>query len=66
MKLNLTVNGKLISSVPVDASLIENENYLKAFRRLLMLRHRKLLMNLSSEPVFYLEVPTPNKRAWLN
>lgn len=66
MKLNLTINGKIISSVPVDASLIENENYLKAFRRLLMLRHRKMLMNLSAEPVFCLEIPTPKNSAWKN
>ncbi|HEV7333500.1 MAG TPA: hypothetical protein VGN63_20870 [Flavisolibacter sp.] len=57
MKLNLTVNGKLLSSVPLDESLATNEYYLKAFRRLLLMRHRKDLLKGNRQPNFYLEVP---------
>lgn len=57
MKLNLTVNGKLLSSVPVDEKLAQNEYYLKAFRRLLLMRHRKELMEQNRQPFFSLELP---------
>lgn len=56
MKLTLTVNGKLLSSVPVDDKLAKNEYYLKAFRRLLLMRHRKELLAQDRQPFFYLEL----------
>jgi hypothetical protein len=56
MKLNLTVNGKLLSSVPVDETQAKNEYYLKAFRRLLLMRHRKELLEKNRQPFFYLEL----------
>jgi hypothetical protein len=56
MKLNLTVNGKLLSSVPVDEKLAKNDYYLKAFRRLLLMRHRKELQAQNRQPLFYLEL----------
>lgn len=56
MKLTLTVNGKLLSSVPVDEKLAKNEYYLKAFRRLLLMRHHKELLSHDRQPLFYLEL----------
>ena len=57
MKLNLAVNGKLLSSVPLDEKLATNEYYVKAFRRLLLMRHRKDLLQGNKQANFYLEVP---------
>jgi hypothetical protein len=55
MKMNLSVEGRILSSVYVDASRIDDENYLKAFRRLLTIRHQKKLLAIKKEPCFYLE-----------
>lgn len=61
MKLNLTVNGKILSSVPVDENLASNEYYLKAFRRLLLMRHRKELLGQNTVANFSLEIPLAGK-----
>lgn len=55
MKLNLSVEGQILASVPVEAANAQNEYYLKAFRRLLTIRHRKKLAILAKEPFFFLE-----------
>lgn len=65
MKLNLTVNGKLLSSVPLDEKLAHNEYYLKAFRRLLLMRHRKELLALNADAAFSLEIPATKKSSLL-
>lgn len=57
MKLKLTVKGKVLSSVPVDETLVNNEYYLKAFRRLLIMRHRQVLLQLNEKPTFSIESP---------
>ena len=61
MKLKLTVNGKILSSVPVDEKLASNEYYLKAFRRLLLMRHRKELSGQNTVANFSLEIPLNSK-----
>ena len=61
MKLQLTVNGKVLSSVPVDENLAGNEAYLKAVRRLLLMRHRKELQQ-DNQPHFLLEAAKPKNK----
>lgn len=55
MKLNLSVEGRILSSVTVDASRAADEYYLKAFRRMLTIRHYKKLAVLNKEPFFFIE-----------
>ena len=60
MKLNLSVEGRILSSVYFDASRAGDEYYLKAFRRLLTMRHQKKLATLKKEPSFFIEAqPEP-------
>jgi hypothetical protein len=61
MKLNLSVEGRILSSIPVDATKVESEYYLKAFRRLLTIRHHKTLAALNKKPVFFLEQPVESR-----
>ena len=60
MKLNLTVSGKLIDSIPVAAYLASDDSYLKALQRLLINRHRKRLQMSNNKPSFVLERPVEN------
>lgn len=60
MKLNLTVSGKLIDSIPVAAYLASDDSYLKALQRLLIIRHRKKLQMSNNKPAFVLERPVEN------
>ena len=62
MKLYLSVEGRILASVPVEAAKAENEYYLKAFRRLLTIRHHKKLAILNKEPFFFLEYGTDKNR----
>ena len=55
MKLNLSLEGKLLASVSVVPFAENNDYYLKAFRRLLVLRHEKKLRNTKKEPQFFVE-----------
>lgn len=55
MKLNLSVEGRILASIPVEEAKAHNEYYLKAFRRLLTIRHHQKLVILNKEPVFILE-----------
>ncbi|MDQ3279475.1 MAG: hypothetical protein M3Q06_14195 [Bacteroidota bacterium] len=57
MKLQLTVNGKILSSFPVNETMAGNDAYLKAIRRLLLLRHQKELQQ-HDQPNFILERQT--------
>lgn len=57
MKLNLTISGKIVASTPVAPFLATDNNYLKALRRLLVLRHGKALKSVSTVPNFFLEHP---------
>lgn len=62
MKLTLSVSGKILASTPIVPLAENNDYYLKAFRRLLILRHYKKLKTLKNEPQFFLEVPAGNKK----
>lgn len=55
MNLKLFVGEKVIASLPVDPSFATTEYHLKAFRRLLVMRHYKNLVALKKEPLFLLE-----------
>lgn len=57
MKLNLTVSGKILASTSIDPNLITDVEYLKAVRRLLMLRYQKKLLNCHQAPAFSVEQP---------
>ncbi len=54
MKLNLTVDGRILASIPIEAFSHENDYYLKAFRRLMVIRHQQILSSLNQEQVFLL------------
>ena len=62
MKLNLSVDGRILASVAVDSTKAGNDYYLKAFRRLLVLRHHQKLITLNKEPFFVLEQPAETKK----
>jgi len=55
MKLTLSVEGKVLASIPIESCKENNEYYLKAFRRLLVIRHQDKLRALKKEPFFYVE-----------
>lgn len=55
MKLNLSLSGKILSSVAIDPQNKNNDYYLKAFRRMLILRHRQSLAADQQPPVFCVE-----------
>lgn len=55
MKLNLTVSGKVLDSVNVHPSQINDEYYLKAFRRLLILRHSQKVSAQPQNLSFFVE-----------
>jgi hypothetical protein len=55
MKMNISVEGRILSSVSVDTSRVSDEYYLKAFRRLLTIRHHKKLATISEKPSFMIE-----------
>ena len=63
MKLTLSVEGRKLASVDLDASKAENDYYVKAFRRLLIIRHKKTLAALKKEPLFSIEIPVENRRS---
>jgi ABC-type transporter MlaC component len=65
MKLKLTVEGKVLASVPLDATRASNEYYLKAFRRLLIIRYQNVLTAMQKEPVFCVE-PVMDKHAMMS
>jgi hypothetical protein len=62
MKLNLSVESRILASVPVEAAKAHNEYYLKAFRRLLTIRHHKKLVLLNKEPFFFLDYGAEKNR----
>lgn len=63
MKLNLALNGRVLASVPVEAAAIENEYYLKAFRRLLTIRHHQTIITSKEKPSFFIEQQVEVKKA---
>ena len=62
MKLNLALEGKLLASVSLVPFAENNEYYLKAFRRLLVLRNEKKLRGTKKTPQFFIENPDDLQR----
>ena len=64
MKLNLSVEGRVLASVAVEETKAANDYYLKAFRRLLTIRHYQKLARLKKEPTFFLEQQVETKKRY--
>ena len=52
MKLTLAIEGKILASIPIEPCKEQNDDYLKALRRLLLLRHQQKIKALKKEPIF--------------
>ena len=57
MRLNLTLNGILVASAPVNPSRCQDEFYLQALRQQILQQNRDTLERIPARPFFYLEVP---------
>jgi hypothetical protein len=57
MRLNLTLNGILVASTPVNPSRCKDEFYLQALRRQILLQNKETIERIPARPFFYLEVP---------
>lgn len=56
MKLNLTVSGKVLDSINIPPAHANDEYYLKAFRRLLILRHHEKVLAQRQNLSFFIEL----------
>jgi hypothetical protein len=56
MRLKLSVAGKEIASVPIDAGKAKNWDYLQAKRRLLNAAHFLKIKQGQEPPVYYIQV----------
>jgi hypothetical protein len=63
MRLTLTVGGKELASIPIDATKANNHAYLQAKRRLLKTVHHTTLRTQAESPVFYLNGASVLNRA---
>lgn len=57
MRLNLSLNGILVASSPVDSSRCQDEFYLQALRRLMLEQNREIIEAIAARPFFYIEAP---------
>lgn len=57
MRLNLTLNGILVASTPVNPSRCKDEFYLQALRQQILLQNRDTIERIPARPFFYLEIP---------
>jgi hypothetical protein len=57
MRLNLTLNGMLVASMPVNPSRCKDEFYLQALRQHILQQHQDTLSLIPAKPFFYIEVP---------
>jgi hypothetical protein len=56
MRIKLSVAGKEIASVPIDAGKAKNWDYLQAKRRLLTTMHFLKIQQEKEPPVYYIQV----------
>ena len=61
MNLKLSVGGKVLASIPLDPNYCQNDYYLKAFRRQLIIRYRLSIAKLKRELEFIIEAPPLRK-----
>ncbi len=57
MRLNLTLNGILVASAPVNPSRCTDEYYLQALRQQILLQNKDTIERIPANPFFYIEVP---------
>lgn len=57
MRLNLTLNGILVASAPVNPSRCKDEFYLQALRQQILLQNKDTLDRIPARPFFYIEIP---------
>jgi hypothetical protein len=57
MRLNLTLNGILVASAPVNPTRCQDEFYLQAIRQQILQQHQETLALIPAKPFFYIEVP---------
>lgn len=63
MQLKLSIAGKEIASIPLDAKRASNFDYLNAKRRLLMATHTSVIASQKQLPVCYIQVGSKMNRA---
>ncbi|RYF85139.1 MAG: hypothetical protein EON98_07390 [Chitinophagaceae bacterium] len=66
MRLNLTLNGEIIATAPIDPSEFHNEKYLKILCRILTLKNKRVIKALKKKPSFYIEVSSRMNNPSLN
>lgn len=54
MQLILSVDGKVLDKVTINARRAKDEDYLQAQKRLLLFKQQLSILALKGEPVFYL------------
>lgn len=57
MRLNLTLNGILVASAPVNPSRCTDEYYLQALRQQILVQNKDTIERIPASPFFYIEVP---------
>jgi hypothetical protein len=66
MHMNLTVDGQLLASVPVDPKRWKDEAYLNAITHLLAIKYSHTISAVSNGPLYYLQVPSKINRRSLS
>lgn len=56
MELKMNIDGKTLDSIKVHAPTCNNEKYLAWLKDGLRIKHQHLLLQLQTEPFFYLEL----------
>jgi hypothetical protein len=56
MQLNLSVDGQLLATVPVDPEKWKDKNYRNILTRLLTTKNQRVIRKLRKPPTFYLQV----------
>lgn len=56
MRLNLSVDGQILATVPVDPEKCKDKDYLDILTRLLASKNRTVISTLRKQPTFYIQV----------
>jgi hypothetical protein len=62
MRLTITVEGKELASVPLDAEKAGRSDYLQAKRRLLQAAHHNVLRKSQEPPVYCIQVSSKTNK----
>ena len=66
MRLNLSLNGVLVASTPLDPSRCKDKYYLEAMRRILLQQNTEILMLIPAKPTYYIEAPVSSAHLLFN